>query len=82
MTPPKTPKPSVICNTFAMWRQEFLLFFILTTILILEKVIFKGFAKIFRKKSESSDPFQKISEFRKGSELDFHYSTHYKWADL
>jgi len=72
MTPPKTPNPSVICNTFAMWRQEFLLFFILTTILILEKVTFKGFAKTSQKISESLDPFRKKSEFRKDSESDFH----------
>ena len=72
MTPPKMSNPSVICNTFAMWRQEFLLSFILTIIINLEEVIFKSFANLFRKKSESSDPFRKKSEFRKDSELDFH----------
>jgi hypothetical protein len=72
MTPTKLPNPSVTCNTFAMWRQEFLLSFILTIIINLDKVIFKSFAKTVRKKTESSDPFQKKTEFRKDSELDFH----------
>ena len=68
--------PPVIRNTFVMWRQEFLLSFILTIIINLEKVIFKGFAKTVRKRTESSDPFRKRSEFRKYSELDFYRSVY------
>ena len=70
MTPPKMSNPLVICNTFAMWSQEFLLSSILTTIINLDKVIFKDFAKTVRKKMESLDPLQKKLEFRKKSELD------------